>query len=262
MVFVEGDDYRALRRPGDDPAQFRSPVRLPRGRSVGLNDVVTNGLVLWYRFEDPSNTAIDATNELGVGADQTAFDGTVNGASFIQNGTFTDVLNGANSGAYDFDGLDDIITGVKAAPPQTTIICNVDVSTVNNFSRIYSSIPKNANGGYFIGLFDGGDRTLDVRVRDKNKNGLTVRDVVNITQLQQIGLSYDGTTLKLIKNGSIIGSGSTSVTPPQDKAAIGGRVNGNQNELAHDVIDDVRIYNRTLSASEFNQIYQNTDPDQ
>jgi hypothetical protein len=27
MVFEEGDDYRALRRPGDDPAQFRSPVR-------------------------------------------------------------------------------------------------------------------------------------------------------------------------------------------------------------------------------------------
>jgi hypothetical protein len=27
MVFVEGEDYRALRRPGDDPAQFRSVVR-------------------------------------------------------------------------------------------------------------------------------------------------------------------------------------------------------------------------------------------
>jgi hypothetical protein len=27
MVFVEGDDYRQLRRPGDDPARFRSPVR-------------------------------------------------------------------------------------------------------------------------------------------------------------------------------------------------------------------------------------------
>jgi hypothetical protein len=27
MVFVEGDDYRQLRRPGDDPAQFRSVVR-------------------------------------------------------------------------------------------------------------------------------------------------------------------------------------------------------------------------------------------
>jgi hypothetical protein len=30
MVFSEGDDFRALRRPGDDPAQFRSLVRLPR----------------------------------------------------------------------------------------------------------------------------------------------------------------------------------------------------------------------------------------
>jgi hypothetical protein len=27
MVFVEGDNYRQLRRPGDDPAQFRSVVR-------------------------------------------------------------------------------------------------------------------------------------------------------------------------------------------------------------------------------------------
>jgi hypothetical protein len=29
MVFVEGDEYRRLRRPGDDPAQFRSVVRPP-----------------------------------------------------------------------------------------------------------------------------------------------------------------------------------------------------------------------------------------
>jgi hypothetical protein len=34
MVFVEGDDYRRLRRPGDDPAQFRSVVRLAQGASV------------------------------------------------------------------------------------------------------------------------------------------------------------------------------------------------------------------------------------
>jgi hypothetical protein len=37
MVFIEGDDYRQLRRPGDNPAQFRSLFRLGGG-SVKVPD--------------------------------------------------------------------------------------------------------------------------------------------------------------------------------------------------------------------------------
>jgi hypothetical protein len=267
MVFVEGDDYRTLRRPGDDPAQFRAPVRLPRRQAVGLDAAITDGLVAWYRFEDSSNTAIDYTNELGVGADQTAFDGTVNGASFVENGGVQDVVSGPNSGAYEFDGVDDdIVLPSSSAFAFTTDVTLTAWVRPDTFSLRTPIIAKARNtrgnetemdyylgaggGSVFAGVSDGSD------VLNINGGSLTTGIY------QHLAMTYNGQTLRVFLNGTQVNSGSLAVTTLQDKfdVHIGG--SESNNSFYDGVIDAPRIYNRVLSASEINQIYQNTDPDQ
>jgi hypothetical protein len=264
MVFVEGEDSRALRRPGDDPAQFRTPVRLPRRQAVGLDAAITNGLVAWYRFEDSANTAIDATNALGVGADQTAFDGTVNGASFVGNGGVTDVVSGPNSGAYSFDGVDDTIQA-NGQPVDSTTDMTLSVfvkPTGNSVSRILNT----------------NDDTNGVRISYKDEQtGATPPvtlfedggspDTFNVTPAVPQGtfthlaltLNVSNNAGRLFKNGNLqetittSGSGSDPID-----FTIGAKDPSKTGINFPGIIDDVRCYNRALSASEIRQIYQNT----
>jgi hypothetical protein len=83
MVFVEGDDYRALRRPGDDPAQFRSVVRLPRR---GIPDSVE------HQYKGENFTTSTWSDSVG------SADMNIIGASKGSIGS---------TPAADFDGVDD-----------------------------------------------------------------------------------------------------------------------------------------------------------
>jgi hypothetical protein len=267
MVFVEGDDYRQLRRPGDDPAQFRSPVRFGAVLSSAVpSSAVVDGLVAWYRFADNSNTAIDYTAELDDDrfADTTAFDGTVNGASFVENGGVRDVLTGANSGAYDFDGTDDFISGPDslAALVQSsgsfTIMCwaNVD-STANeqlamNFNSARFSIGYKPFGPTGYG-FRGDDGASIVRI----DSGDTTTN-----QYRHLTATFDGSQVKFYLNSSLEGSKPFDGFVADDEEFTISSQGGGFRSFFDGTIDDVRLYNRALSASEINQIYQNTDPDQ
>jgi hypothetical protein len=259
MVFVEGDNYRALRRPGDDPAQFRAPVRLPRRQAVGLDAAITDGLVAWYRFEDAANTAIDATNALGVGANQTAFDGTVNGASFVENGGVRDVVSGANSGAYDFDGVDDNITASNVPHSTgTTIMCSLRNG-------------GNSDRGRVIRQFSSGNKNNSLRVNgtdlfvESANRELSLSSVAPVGERVHFAGVIPNDTSKPMKgfvDGVLVGEDNlnTTYSTVTGQFAIGSDVNGTN--FFHGQPDDVRLYNRALSASEINQIYQNTDPDQ
>jgi hypothetical protein len=260
MVFVEGDDYRALRRPGDDPAAFRAPVRF--GAVSSSPDPITDGLVAWYRFEDSSNTAIDYTDDLGVGADQTAFDGAVTGASFQSSGGVRDVVSSQNpSGAYRFDGVDDKIT-TGAQPLQTTnftlmavvkpnttsqtqfIAGQEDFNDDNSFSRRYSIV------------IPGGAGTI--RTQTNTSDGFVINDVASATtDKQHVALTYDGSQNRTVLNGTT----SASVSDPGDcitgyQFTIG-QPTGPDSQTTDGIIDDVRLYNRVVPDSELQQIVQN-----
>jgi hypothetical protein len=205
---------------------------------------------------DPSTLA-DATSTLNVGADQTPFRGTVQGASFQSAGGFRDAVTGDDpSGGYSLDGVDDIITDVKSAPTQTTIICHIDPSSVNDFSRIYSSEPSGTLAGFRIVMKDKTNTYL-VALKDASGNEVSVSSALDLANTSQVGLTYDGSTLRQIKNGSFTGSSQLSIDPKKQRAAIGGRINGTQAESFPGVVDDLRIFNRAITASEVAQNNKN-----
>jgi hypothetical protein len=227
------------------------------------SSAVVDGLVAWYRFEDSTNTAIDATNALGVGANQTAFDGTVNGASFVQNGGVRDVVSGQNSsGAYDFDGVDDFIhsSSVPAfGDSPRTLMGWVNSDSFEGFQNIVTLGSGNKENERFSLLYRN-NSTISV-IAQQN-------DVKRSTPTRSTGIpfhlaaSYDGSVVEVYQNGSFVGQKNPAPYDTVGGLTISSVAPNDLREFLDGVVDDVRLYNRAVSASEINQIYQNTKPQQ
>jgi hypothetical protein len=257
MVFSEAGDFRALRRLDEIPKSFRALARLPDQNFVP----VTDGLVAWYRFAD--GDATDYTNELGVGTNQTAFDGTVNGASFDQSGGVTDFRNGSQSGAFDFDGVDDFIKP-NAQPLDSTSDMTVSFFVSPDDTDISRLLHTNNDQNGFRIFYDNEtvDGSLSLFEDSGNRDAFTTTPSVPIGQFTQIAVTFDSslTEANLLTNGTLrdtittTGSGSDPIDVEIGGAAFKGSF------FFNGIIDDVRIYDRALSVSEINQIYQNTKP--
>jgi hypothetical protein len=221
---------------------------------------VTDGLMAWYRFD--GDTARDYTAFLDDDrfADTTPYDGTVNGASFVQTGGVRDVVSGANpSGAYDYDGVDDSIS-ITGFPHQTPITISAWIVSDGNSNN--SRVFRARNGpNTNVGL---GVNNNNLLVQPSNRIVTTSITIPKGTPTH-IGMTIpDNTTepISAYKNGSLEQTVSFKTTySTVDSTAFIGSANAS-GVFFDGITNDGRIYNRVVSASEFNQIYQNTDPDQ
>jgi hypothetical protein len=215
---------------------------------------VVDGLIAWYRFEDSSTTAIDATNALGVGADQTAFDGTVSGASFVPNGGVRDVVSGQNpSGAYDLDGTDDNISvpGGLSIQQDWTITTWINTGSVSTTQVLVTA----TNVGNVIGVSGGGDLAAFYMNSNVSSgvsiptNAFTHLAIKNINQSKTVEFYINGSQVATESFSSYQGSGDVSILGSSNGAFF-----------TDGVLDDMRFFRQTKSAAEINQIFINTDP--
>jgi Holliday junction resolvase-like predicted endonuclease len=132
MVFVEGDDYRQLRRPGDDPAQFRSVVR------PGQKTVIPSSVIHQYRGENFTTS--------------TWLDSALNGpqVDLLVNGPSTSTLGPNADKAASADGADDLALSTAPAGDGPE-------SLPNNEKFAVATVLKGpqANNKDIIGFFDG-----------------------------------------------------------------------------------------------------------
>jgi hypothetical protein len=206
-----------------------------------------------------------------VGSDTTAFDGTVNGASFIENGGVRDVVSGANSGAYNFDGVDDLIrvngdTDLNVDSISFGQWVQLDDNAFKNFSGpLRSILARDDNLGERIYKCALTDDSFRVEIFTSSSRVLSPTISVPVSQPLHLFVTYDSASgdFRSFLNGQEIAA-QTSVSGPlrshTQPLDIGAPAELADNRFFKGVIDDVRIYNRALSASEINQIYQNTDP--
>jgi hypothetical protein len=157
MVFVEGDDYRQLRRPGGDPAQFRSVVR-PAQVPAAPDSVVHQ-----YLGKNFTTSTWPDTAPSGPQADMTV------------NGPVTDTLNG--DPAATSDGIDDF--GLADGPQDTFSSQNCAVAFVFNAdgSGVFNTTffgAKDSSSRFRIGDNDRitADGTIDLLAFDNNGNEL------------------------------------------------------------------------------------------
>jgi len=221
-----------------------------KGPSPNLCPTVCDGLVAYYPFYG------DATDKSGNG-----HDGKVIGA------TLTKDRNGYQNHAYEFDGKRDLIELPDLTTKHTSQLSIVVVfkllslptvgkypeyailrSTKSREGLGFQIVNKEAHLRMEVDKKIGTNwrkRVLDVRSRG-HKIGKYIHVVGVINEQKELSIFADG---RLITNKSVHWE---NYKPPM-KFLVGSSRGGK--EQLHGTIDEVRIYNRALSADEVKELY-------
>jgi hypothetical protein len=203
------------------------------------------GLVLALGFDEPSgSTALDTS-----GGNQ---NGTILGAQRVA---------GRIGGALAFDGVNDWVTVPDSAALDLTTALTVEAWVKPDALNGWDTVLMKERGAddFAYGLyandgapFAGGTAAPSGVVRAGGAHQTVLgRSPLTVGVWQHVAGTYDGTTQRLFINGVEVGS-----RPQAGLAAVSAgvlRIGGNASfagEFFQGAIDDVRIYNRALSATE------------
>jgi hypothetical protein len=225
--------------PGGFPAGFDTVVQAA-GTTASAGNNITNGLVLWYRFEDGAGTsAADASGNGYTGAlegnPQPAWGAGAFGEDLALNG----------SGGY-------VVSPRIALTNNFTVCCWVNMASGNGgYARI---IETDYDAQYYLGLDSTGTKFQWIVNNDAIFRNVTSGPFTPALWYF-VAATYNGTTGVLYVNGSSVSSGAFS--PPGAVALpvyIGESDRGGSYYL-NGALHDVRVYNRTLSPSEIATLF-------
>jgi len=223
--------------------------------------VAYSNLVAWYPFDSATyggSNADDVTAIIGGSGDDTAYDGTVNGASYQSSGGVTDINAGANSGAFDFGTNDNIAT-------------TWDFSGMSSYSYMFYLKPANLDSQDAFGQSSGGVPNTNATVGTFGTTDLffehydstgsasnTVGNGISMTagQWKHVAATWDGSTFECFADGVSVTTFSVSSLGTSSLDVFIGSPDGNRD--IDGTMDDVRIYDTALSGPQVSQIVSNT----
>jgi len=253
---IDGTDVQEITVDGQTVFTSAPQVNLP---------VAYSNLVAWYPFDSATyggSNADDVTAILGGSGDDTAYDGTVVGATYQFSGGVTDINAGANSGAYDFDGSNDYIetsnmpSSVLGSNSKTLMYWIEFDSTSKQHTVAFGTPSTNNSFGLFVTditsdlLFYGFGGGVDYNT------GHTISPNV----FEHHAVTYDGSTVNTFVDGqpTPITGASRSLNTASNGVYIGTRQDIQNYNNGR--IEDVRVYNTDLSSTQIQDIYNNTEP--
>jgi hypothetical protein len=209
--------------------------------TVTVSNAAPSGLVAAYAFNETSGTT--AADASGNGRT-----GTVSGAAWNTGGRY--------GGALNFDGINDWVTVADAnaldLTTGVTLSAWVRPTAVSNWRTV---IMKETNASLTYGLYAGDSSGLPafwVTVGDVyDFRSITGPSLVPVSPTwTHVAATFDGTTMRLYVNGTQVAS--LAQTSPIATSSSPLRIGGNSawGEYFAGSIDDVRVYNRALSATE------------
>jgi chitodextrinase len=220
---------------GTDAAGNLSPYS--NTASATTHSAQVSGLVAAYSFDAGSGTeATDVSDSGNTGA--------ISGASWSAQGKFGNALS--------FDGLDDWVTVNDAA--------SLDLSTGMTLEAwVFPTAPggwrtailKEQPGHLAYAMYANTDSDQPSgEIYTTGSNAIRGPASLPLNAWTHIAVTYDGAVLALYVNGTLAGSQtvSGSVVNSAEPLRIGG--NGVWGEFFQGLIDEVRIYNRPLTAAE------------
>jgi len=228
--------------------------------------VAYSNLVAWYPFDSAEYggaNADDVTAILGGSGDDTAYDGTVNGATYQSSGGVKDINAGANSGGFDFDNNDDTITTLyNGSADSICFWANTDRTFTGNDTRdVLIALDGNIliSFGSITGSFSG--ETISVL---DSPNRSLITNTVNAGVWNHYAFVFDTSVngnfriyLNGVEENVEFNDGDLGI--PNGQFALGARIQDNA-EFYDGQLDDVRFYDKSLSSSEINNIYNATEP--
>jgi len=224
--------------------------------------VAYSNLRAWYPLDSAeyggSNTD-DVTAILGGSGDDSANDATVSGGTYVSSGGVTDINAGANSGAFSFDG-----SGSNHLEFPDKLLLSGDCS-INYWAQTNSLTTTQ------YGVYTRNPKLFANRISPPgNQNEVLFTDFSNFsffvgtsdgltTGFHMYTFANAGNEVKCYFDATLVGTHTGSINSAGGPDYIGqhptvddGRLDGK--------IDDVRSYNKQLTASEVQQIYDNTKP--
>jgi hypothetical protein len=217
--------------------------------SVSVGPAIPDsGLLRRYQFNDDSDTttAIDSEG---------SNDGTINGATYTTNAA-------EGSHALDFDGTDDYVSIPSFSQfGSYTIVSWLYKDTFNAIENAWYFQENNAIS-FRTRDTTSGSRAISNGIELVHNDGSTsfyVESEFNIGRWQMFAGTWDGSTLKLYRDESGSITEKDSVSAPVMGSKARGTVIGRNGDTASrnwtGRQDDYPIYNRALSQSELQQIY-------
>ena len=207
-----------------------------------------NGLVGWWKLDEASGNAIDSSSSGNTGT---------------PNGT-TIVSNCKRGGCRSFNGTTDRVamSRVLTAVPYS-ISAWVKPTTCGNNSTgngiFYQGTASNDLGTHVLVLnLVGVQNTIEF----KNEGGtafITSADAITLNVWNHVVCTIDAAGAATIYvNGINKGSGNAGTTAPSNNSAYVGTWynSGTASRYLNGQIDDVRVYNRELSAQEVGDLYR------
>jgi fibronectin type 3 domain-containing protein len=227
--------YKVL---AEDAAGNVSAASNEASATIAAPDPTPPGLVASYGFNETSGGSVAD----GSGNGNT---GTISGA--------TRTASGKNGGALSFDGTNDLVTIPDAASLDLT--SGMTLEAWVNPSRLSGSwrtvLLKERPGGMVYALYaaGAGGRPGGYFVSGDEFSALAP-NVPSLNTWVHLATTYDGSTLRLYINGTQVASEAQggSMAPSTGALKIGG--NNVWPEWYQGLIDDVRVYDRALTAAQ------------
>ncbi|MCH7938800.1 MAG: fibronectin type III domain-containing protein [Candidatus Marinimicrobia bacterium] len=221
--------------------QFHSPMT----GSITIGTVIATGPVAYYPFNGDAN---DATGN--------GHNSTVTGPVLT-----TDRYGNANS-AYSFDGLDDYMQVSHAtALDDDSITVTAWIKPGPIGGRVVSKDDGGSQRSYLIATDNLSGSTYQIAWELFESDGsgfyMVHTTTLNVNSWYFVAGTFDGILSELYFEGVLVHD-STMVSPPRRNGTAPlqfGKYNLNSNYW-DGAIDDVRIYNRALSAAEIDSLYQ------
>ncbi len=222
-----------------------------------INEIYNAGLMIpnlvghWKLDETSGDTAHDYSGNDNHGV--------------LTNMSGTEWTTGKIGGALEFDGSNDEVIiaddDVLDDTDQLTMAAWVYAHTLDNLPRGPLSKRVTHSSQYSYSMFFYGSDRLNVDINTQN-NRFACPTAFNEGQWYHLVVAFDGNLASSVRtkvyvNGSLFHTAyeTSSSIPNLNSPLVIGQLNGNTSGFFDGLIDDVRIYDRTLTSSEIQTLY-------
>jgi len=221
---------------------------LPNSSALGQDRTFTTSVYLRTNWDTSSTLGLIGWWKLDEASGLIAVDSSGNG----NDGTLTNMAGdewttGQVDGGLEFDGNNDAITGIGDCPTGNFTIAGWAKDTGGGGWRVLYS----AEQEIWFGVDDDASPRVWIDVGGNGNGANTAAGTWTLDTWHHIAGTWDGTTVHLYLDGVDMGTIYGTPENPQAKAAVIGAWSKNtSDENWSGTIDDVRLYNRALTADE------------